>query len=178
MKSIKKSRSGRLTVIGLVMGLIVGGTLAFGGVTFAGTSPPTTISTCVKANHHGVYGKPKITTGTSCPTGQHYQAWVLPSPPPAPPTCGFGITGIPVQAGVVFGANGDVWGVVVPASQYSSSCHPAGNLSATGTFALSSTALQDSGASSGVVVSTGASVTNGADFWGWTWIQGKEIFIV
>lgn len=70
-----KSRSGRLSVVGLVVGLIVGGTLAFAGVTFAGTSPPTSVNTCTPVNHHGVYGKPKVTTGTSCPGTKYFQAW-------------------------------------------------------------------------------------------------------
>jgi len=67
--------STRLPVVGLVVGVVVGGALAFAGVTFAGNAPPTSISTCVKANHHGIYGKPKLTTGVSCSGGAVFQTW-------------------------------------------------------------------------------------------------------
>jgi uncharacterized protein YjbI with pentapeptide repeats len=69
-----KGRGGRLGAVGLVVGLIVGGTVAFAGVTFAGTSPPTSVHTCTKVKH-GVYSKTKITAGSSCPSGQFFQSW-------------------------------------------------------------------------------------------------------
>ena len=68
-------RTKRLSAVGMVMGLIVGGTLAFAGVTFAGTSPPTHINTCTKVNKHGVYGNPKVTTASSCTGTKFFQSW-------------------------------------------------------------------------------------------------------
>jgi len=69
-------RSKRLTVVGLVMGLIVGVTLGIAGVTFAASSPPTSINTCTKVNKHGVYGAPKVTTASSCSGTKLFQSWV------------------------------------------------------------------------------------------------------
>jgi uncharacterized protein YjbI with pentapeptide repeats len=68
-------RSKRLTVVGLVMGLVVGGTLAFAGITFAASSPPTSINTCTKVNKHGVVGKTKVTTASSCSGKSIFQTW-------------------------------------------------------------------------------------------------------
>jgi uncharacterized protein YjbI with pentapeptide repeats len=68
-------RTKRLGVVGLVMGLIVGGTVAFAGVALAGNSPPTSVNTCTRVNHHGVYGKPKVTNALSCPGTKLFQAW-------------------------------------------------------------------------------------------------------
>ena len=68
-------RKSRLSVVGLVIGLIVGGTLGIAGVALAGNSPPTNINTCTPVNHHGVYGKPKVVTGSSCPGTKYFQTW-------------------------------------------------------------------------------------------------------
>src|ERR1700726_4587005 len=68
-------RTKRLTVVGLVTGLIVGVTLGIAGIALAGNSPPTAINTCTSVNHHGVYGKTKVTTGSSCPGTKYFQTW-------------------------------------------------------------------------------------------------------
>jgi uncharacterized protein YjbI with pentapeptide repeats len=65
----------RFCMVGLIVGLIVGLMLSVSGIALAGNSAPTSINTCTKVSKHGVYGKTKVTTGTSCPTRQYFQSW-------------------------------------------------------------------------------------------------------
>ncbi len=71
MQSINKRRTGRLVVLGLAAALA----LAYSGVTFAASSPPSSINTCTKVNKHGVYGKTKITAASSCSGKSAFQTW-------------------------------------------------------------------------------------------------------
>ena len=156
-------RTKRLSVVGLVMGLIVGVTLGIAGIALAGNSPPTSVNTCTPVNHHGVYGKPKVTTADSCPGTKYFQHWPQ---PPTPPTL------IGTQAGYADGANGHLWFVIIPASPYAAANHPNGPLAVAmgGTcsgIGASNVPLQDSGTTDAVVVSSMASTTNPGDFWGW-----------
>jgi uncharacterized protein YjbI with pentapeptide repeats len=57
----------------LVVGLLVGGVLAFTVDTFANT--PSTLTTCTKVNRHGVLGKTKVSATGSCSGTQKLQTW-------------------------------------------------------------------------------------------------------
>jgi uncharacterized protein YjbI with pentapeptide repeats len=67
----KERRVERLVIVGLIVALVV----SVSGVALAGNSPPSSINTCTSVNHHGVYGKTKVTTGASCRGTQFFQTW-------------------------------------------------------------------------------------------------------
>lgn len=57
----------------VLVGMVVGGTLAFANGTFANT--PVTLHTCSKVRH-GVFGTIKVSSTGSCNSKQALQAWV------------------------------------------------------------------------------------------------------
>jgi uncharacterized protein YjbI with pentapeptide repeats len=68
---LKERRVERLVTVGLIIALV----MTFSGVALAGNSPPSSIETCTKVNHHGIYGKTKVFTGSPLCKGA-LQTWV------------------------------------------------------------------------------------------------------
>lgn len=71
MKPASRTRSVRLVLVGLAACTA----LAVSGIAVAASSPPSSINTCTKVNKHGVYGKTKVTTASSCRANQFFQNW-------------------------------------------------------------------------------------------------------
>jgi uncharacterized protein YjbI with pentapeptide repeats len=59
----------------IIGGLIAALMLSFSGVALAGNSPPSSIETCTRVNHHGIYGKTKVVAGSPLCKGA-LQTWV------------------------------------------------------------------------------------------------------
>lgn len=118
-------RGHRLVIVGLIVALVV----SVSGVALAGTSAPKSLNTCTKVNKHGVYGKTKVVSGTSCSGTALFQTWAQPSK-------------IPTSPGYVQGVNGDGWVVVIPPAQAQA---PSGTMTIAGGPCASSASPSSSG---------------------------------
>jgi len=152
MNSERRTIRNQKFVIGGLIGALALSVCGFGlaGVALAGNSPPATINTCTKVTK-GVYGATKVTKGSACKGTGYFQTW---SQQPG--------SLISTQPGWVTGSDGNVWLVVVPASNGPEP--PTGTLSLECEFNGPTPGgpfpITDSGGTQGVLVLSGESLSS------------------